>query len=250
MVNIDSVYQTVLALANKEQRGYVTPQEFNLFANHAQNEIFEQYFYDLNQFRRVPGNQSNHADAIGIIEDKLSIFNLRTNIASDLTVAQSSNFTLPNNFYRLKNVQANYLDEETDYVEVINTQKTIEVTTLQKANEILHGGPLLRPSANRPICFLNGSDENNNQTLTVFPGINLISVDYLSSPVRAQWGYVVVNEKPLWNPGTSTNFTLHESEEKNLVNKILKLAGVSTEDAGLVQVATQEEIKNIRQEKA
>ena len=31
-VNIDSVYQTVQALANKEQRGYLTPQEFNLFA--------------------------------------------------------------------------------------------------------------------------------------------------------------------------------------------------------------------------
>jgi hypothetical protein len=32
MINIDSVYQTVQALANKEQRGYITPQEFNLFA--------------------------------------------------------------------------------------------------------------------------------------------------------------------------------------------------------------------------
>ena len=33
MVNINNVYQKVLALANKEQRGYITPQEFNLFAN-------------------------------------------------------------------------------------------------------------------------------------------------------------------------------------------------------------------------
>ena len=39
MVNIDTVYQTVLALANKEQRGYITPQEFNLFAEHSQLEI-------------------------------------------------------------------------------------------------------------------------------------------------------------------------------------------------------------------
>jgi hypothetical protein len=45
MVNIDTVYQRVLAFANKEQRGYITPQEFNLFANQAQMEIFEQYFY-------------------------------------------------------------------------------------------------------------------------------------------------------------------------------------------------------------
>ena len=52
MVSIDTVYQRVLALANKEQRGYITPQEFNLFANQAQMEIFEQYFYDTKQFNR------------------------------------------------------------------------------------------------------------------------------------------------------------------------------------------------------
>ena len=46
MVSIDTVYQRVLALANKEQRGYITPQEFNLFADHAQTTIFEQYFYN------------------------------------------------------------------------------------------------------------------------------------------------------------------------------------------------------------
>ena len=50
MISVDTVYQTVLALANKEQRGYITPQEFNLFANQVQQEIFEQYFYDTNQF--------------------------------------------------------------------------------------------------------------------------------------------------------------------------------------------------------
>ena len=36
-VSVDTVYQRVLAILNKEQRGYVTPQEFNLFANQAQS---------------------------------------------------------------------------------------------------------------------------------------------------------------------------------------------------------------------
>ena len=58
MVNINKVYQRVLALANKEQRGYITPEEFNIYANQAQLDIFEQYFYDLNQFKRVPGNST------------------------------------------------------------------------------------------------------------------------------------------------------------------------------------------------
>ena len=51
-VSVDTVYQRVLALANKEQRGYITPQEYNLFANQAQMDIFEQYFYDVEQFER------------------------------------------------------------------------------------------------------------------------------------------------------------------------------------------------------
>ncbi len=41
-VNIDTVYQKVLSLANKEKRGYITPQEFNLYADHAQKKIIEQ----------------------------------------------------------------------------------------------------------------------------------------------------------------------------------------------------------------
>ena len=68
MVNVDTVYQRVLALANKEQRGYITPQEFNLFAHQAQMDIFEQYFYDLNQFRRVPGNDSKYADMVDTLQ--------------------------------------------------------------------------------------------------------------------------------------------------------------------------------------
>ena len=46
-VNINRVYQKVLALANKEQRGYITPQEFNLLSDKAQLEIFDSYFHDI-----------------------------------------------------------------------------------------------------------------------------------------------------------------------------------------------------------
>ena len=74
MIPVDNVYQTVLAAANKEQRGYITPQEFNIFASQAQLEIFEQYFYDLSQFDRLPGNEDLHYDMRDILEEKISIF--------------------------------------------------------------------------------------------------------------------------------------------------------------------------------
>ena len=74
MVNIDTVYQKVLAIANKEQRGYITPQEFNLFADQAQMDIFEQYFYDINQFNRISGNDTEYADMLTLLEEKIAIF--------------------------------------------------------------------------------------------------------------------------------------------------------------------------------
>ena len=38
-ISVNEVYQTILAVANKEQRGYITPQEFNLFANKASSKV-------------------------------------------------------------------------------------------------------------------------------------------------------------------------------------------------------------------
>ena len=73
-VSIDTVYQRVLAIANKEQRGYVTPQEFNILANQAQMDIFEQYFYDKNQFLRQPGNDTTYSDMIDLLDEKIDIF--------------------------------------------------------------------------------------------------------------------------------------------------------------------------------
>jgi len=53
-INVNTVYQTVLLILNKEQRGYMTPQEFNSVATQVQLEVFENYFEDLNQQIRVP----------------------------------------------------------------------------------------------------------------------------------------------------------------------------------------------------
>ena len=74
MISIDTVYQKVLALANKEQRGYITPLEYNLLANQAQELIFEQYFYDLDQFKRRDTDETSISDMEELIENKLTEF--------------------------------------------------------------------------------------------------------------------------------------------------------------------------------
>ena len=54
----------------------------------------------------------------------------------------------------------------------------------------------------------------------------------------------------MYNATASVDFELHASEEKELVNKILLLAGIMLKDSGLYASATQEDQKNTQQEKS
>lgn len=67
-INVNTVYQTVLSILNKEQRGYMTPDEFNKVGTQVQLEIFEKYFEDLNQQARVPQSNLNYESKLPAIK--------------------------------------------------------------------------------------------------------------------------------------------------------------------------------------
>lgn len=73
-INVDTVYRTVLLIVNKEQRGYLTPDEFNKTATQVQLEIFNEYFEDLNQQIRLPENDSEYANRNKNLQEKIAIF--------------------------------------------------------------------------------------------------------------------------------------------------------------------------------
>ena len=73
-INVNTVYNTVLSILNKEQRGYITPDEFNKLATQVQLEIFENYFEDMNQQLRVPQTTNEYANRQKNIDDCISIF--------------------------------------------------------------------------------------------------------------------------------------------------------------------------------
>ena len=73
-INVDTIYRTVLLIVNKEQRGYLTPDEFNKTATQVQLEIFDEYFEDLNQQIRLPENDSEYANRNKNLQEKISIF--------------------------------------------------------------------------------------------------------------------------------------------------------------------------------
>ena len=229
-VSVDTVYQRVLALANKEQRGYITPQEFNLFANQAQMDIFEQYFYDINQFRRLPGNNTLYSDPIDILEEKVEIFHKSINLSGTNNI-----FDLPEDYYRL--AQVRYSNPTLGY--------GVEVEKLtHKKFMTARNYPLTAPTLSRPACYVK-----DTRIIVIPSTINSIDVNYIKEPTKAEWSGYNVGGAFQYNDDFSIDFELHISEEVNLVVKILGLAGIILKDSDLYQVALAEDNKNIQQEK-
>ncbi len=160
MVSIDTVYQRVLALANKEQRGYIPPIKFNLYANQAQLDIFEQYFHDRSQFGRRNGNQTQVADSIDIIEEKIALFNLYNRLATITNEFGDVNLNddFPD-FYRLQMVRV-------DYVGISGFKQTEQVSLKNLDAHSL--SPLLRRNKTYPIHTQYGLPNGGNR-IKVYP---------------------------------------------------------------------------------
>jgi hypothetical protein len=242
-VNINTVYQRVLGILNKEQRGYVTPQEFNLFANQAQMDLFEQYFYDINQFGRVPGNATEYSDMLNILNEKINIFETSANPAT----RTGDFFDEPDDMYRLGTVV--YNNTTTNNFGVTSTEP-IEAERIN-ANEFLYinSSPLTRPTNTRPVFTAS------SQGIRVYGDSEITTLadvvfQYIRVPAEVEWGYQIVFDEALYNPATTTNFELHPSEETELVIKILEMSGILIKDLSLYQVFDKEEMQKVQQEKS
>tara|TARA_R110002020_G_scaffold130101_3_gene291179 strand:+ start:1054 stop:1737 length:684 start_codon:yes stop_codon:yes gene_type:complete len=226
MISVDNVYQRVLAIANKEQRGYITPQEFNLIAPLAQMEIFEQYFYDENQADRNLKNSTQFSNSDEMIDEKISIFKRVGPIPVSLGVG-----TLPTGLYRLGIV--------------FRTNSEIEFEQLTEEEMLyVRKSPLTKPTAKFPAYYRESAT-----TIKIYPNIAVVSCNYIQKPSRPNWNYVVVNEKALYNATGSVGFQIHDSDESELVYKILSLAGITIAKPGLSTIVEQQVVSQKQQEK-
>jgi hypothetical protein len=228
-VSVDTVYQRVLAILNKEQRGYVTPQEFNLFANQAQMDIFEQYFYDINQFGRLPGNDTEYSDMLSVLNEKISLFEKE----STLTYS-GSRFQVPSDLYRVGTLIYNGAEAER-----VNKNEYLYIAS----------SPITAPGNDFPIYT---KDENGFRVFGASELDNTATVtcNYIKHPTKVEWKYQMVYGEALYDATYSVNFELHPSEETELIIKILALAGLLVQDIGVYQVATAEDAKDEQLQKS
>jgi hypothetical protein len=226
---INSVRNTVLDIINKDNNGYVTPDEFNNYAIQAQRDIFEEYFTSYAMAvqktnARIYG--SEYADIKKRIEGVIDIFNVPAEplVYDPLTLT----FPKPADLFKMERL-------------TYNGNVEIEKVTHGKILYLL-GSPLTSPSVLYPSYTLSANN------LTVYPSTitTLVTANYLRYPVDPKWTYIMVNDAPFFdsNANDYQDFELPKSDEMNLITRILQLAGVSIRENEVVQMAKSEEIQD------
>ena len=195
----------------------MTPDEFNKTANQVQLEIYLKYFEDLNQLLRVPQIDLDYASRVLLLDEKISIFKTSISIGSN-----SNGFILPSNLQELGTV----------------VYKDIEIERVQRSEYYnLLKSDLTIPSETYPIYLYE------NGYIKVQPGsiVGNVTANYLRTPAIVAWSFTVDNNlgNYVYNPTLSTNFELHQSEQTELILRILEYAGIVIRDPQIIQVAAQ-----------
>ncbi len=253
-VNVNSVYETVLYLLNKEQRGYITPEEFNKLATQVQLEIFEDYFSDANQLVRKDQlnaqNDSEFFNPVKDIEYKLYPFQKEVLFSYDNT---NDIWTTTENVYKIGDIIANYTVDENPALNSI-----AELTTIKEYNLITRS-KLTTPTKSYPLFYIsnqtNSTTLDKTSSLKVFPKPDSLLCNILTTPSNVYWGYTIGSvgqfayNNSLYspsNPNGSINFELDISEQTNIILNILKYCGMIISDGNIIQAAMNE----IQQNKA
>lgn len=230
---IDNVRNTVLSIISKDNRGYITPEEFNLFAKQAQMEIFEGYMYDYNNAiskQNARMINDGYANVLNKLEEAIDIFRP---VPSTLTYnALSLNYALPDDIFLINSV-------------IYNNTTEVEKAPYNILN--LLSSNMTAPTATYPV-YTQGANK-----IKVYPTsiITNIKLDYIRIPADPKWTWSVLSGgEPLFNQGAADykDFELPPVDEPRLVVKILQYAGISIREAEVVQAAKAEEVQD-KQEK-
>ena len=224
-VSVNTVYRTVLLILNKEQRGYITPDEFNRTAAQVQLEIFNEYFDNLNQQIRIPDNDTEYADRVKNLQEKIAIF--QTDGAC-LPIAGGFNIPTATDFYKLGTV-------------IYNDEKEVQYI---QPNELLelNLSPITKPSKYWPVYTYKDFIIKVYPT-TITTGI---TCTYIRKPADPIWNFTLgTSQQYIYSPPTSltspsVDFELHPIEQTNLITRILLYSGIVIEDPQIVQIAAQQ----------
>ena len=242
MASVREVYNALNDLANKDERGFVTPTEFNSFAPIAQMNIFNKLFDELTaaeNMRRRNIDPARDKSRIKQIKEDLGVF------AKTETVTKTNGvFARPDDFARLINVKTGG-----DILLGVNNSVMADVIYDEEKLDRVLLSTLSAPTVSRPVVLMSDDFE-------VFPtSVSKIKVRYYKQPEGLdptsnartvslpKFGFTLSNGKEAYNASTSVDFELPEHYTSELVFELGKLVGVNLRDADVYNYSNAESQK-------
>lgn len=242
---INSVRNTVLSILNKNNYGYISPSDFNLYSKQSQLEIFEEYFAEYNKTTNMQNARtagSDYADIRKPTEEAMELFSQTSTLSQ---VAPASNrFYLPSVIttgfdYFLINKVLCYDGSGAQRVFKGEAEKVTHSKITMLVNSLL-----TTPTETYPAYTQEGA------VMTLYPtSINLpneVDAQYFRYPKDPKWTYITLtNGEPVFDQSQPDyqDFEVPLEDEFKLVTKILQYAGMSIREIAAVQFGASEEQK-------
>jgi len=243
---INSVRTTVLAILNKNNYGYLSPSDFNLYAKQAQLEIFENYFYDYNTQINLENARRSGTDYANLSKGILEVIDLFSVTANLVQIA--------NNTYKMPASDAAPANVGFDYYlinKVIYATGNVEAERVNQSKiSMLNNSILTAPSKDFPAYSTEGP------TMTVYPstinGATDISAQFIRYPKDPKWTFnaSLQLQAPIFDSsiGDYQDFEVPLDNANDLIIKICQYAGVEIREKMVVDFATTEEQQNNTQQ--
>lgn len=267
MISISEVYDAVRDLANKDQKGFVTPAVFNTFAGVAQQNIYNKMFDGLvksKSLRRSDNDPARHMSTMQQLEEDLSYYieeRLLPEIDDEGDVYSVAGIvqieTDPDEYITVA--------RPLDIKKVISirssdqTRNSVEIVyDAEKINRILNSN-LSKPTEDFPVAFVK------DNTIQIFPDTmavdNIVVMFYRQPRSRHVFGqnmgrsdlynlprYAFIQVNPIsgfvtQDPANSRNFDLPEHYKNDLIVELSKLIGIRLRDNFMSQYMNMEESK-------
>ena len=217
---INFIRNVVMFILNKENRGYLTPNQFNSYAKLAQQTVFDGMF---KQYRKFSVNKNNRMAAMDFGDDKKK---LREDIDRFVKEEQLQEldgyFMMPVDcYYTLQLIYDNN-------IEIEEAEKHKMLTYLTKST-------LASPSRCYPM-YAKYYDKYLIKPETIIDCVTAVYVRKLKDP---KWTYQTIARNPVFNPSDVSyqDIELQEDYANDIIAEILKLAGLQLQDNQILQAS-------------
>ena len=238
---INQVYTTVLSILNKDNRGYVSPMEFNTYAELSQMVIFEELFHKYAKSLAKQNARMYHSEFSDIPKHLREVFDVFVD-EGDLTLDTLTglHYQSEPDFYKAIKIEL-IPAGKTEYGE----RKEVEEVSKLEINKLLNNN-LIAPTSEYPVYI--GID--GKYKIFPFDSVSKGVITYIRKPKAPKWTYIAVGNGPLFNPSASDyqDFELPVQFFSDLVIKILSYCGIEIREADVIQVSQALEASGMNNE--